>query len=63
MKFKELLKNHDMTGARLGRKIGVSRALVSVWVRERGTPTTKDLLKIAEALDVSVEELLNCFKE
>lgn len=63
MKFKELLKNNDMSGARLGRKIGVSRALVSVWVTERGRPTTKDLPKIAEALDISVEEVLNCFKE
>lgn len=63
MTFKELLKKQDMTGARLGRKIGRSRSLVSLWTSERGIPTTKDLLKIAEALEVSVEEVLSCFNK
>lgn len=60
--FKALLKEKDITGAQLGRRIGVSRALVSAWMRGKSVPRTPYVPKIAEALGVSVEEIVNCFK-
>lgn len=59
--FKKLLEEKDMSGARLGRKIGVTRSLVSRWVSGKSFPRTEDLPKLAEALDVPVEQIITCF--
>ena len=60
-KFKKLLEEKDMSGARLGRKIGVTRSLISRWVSGKSLPRTKDIPKIAEILGVTVERVLECF--
>lgn len=61
--FKDLLREKDITGAQLGRRIGVSRALVSAWMRGTSVPRTLQIPKIAKALDVSVEEVIKCFEQ
>ena len=63
MRFKELLKQKDIHGAQLARKLGYQRAIVSAWVTARARPTTDTLPKIAEILGVSVEEVIACFTE
>lgn len=62
MKFKQLLREKDLTGAQLGRRIGVSRWVVSYWMSGKGSPRSKYIPNIAEALGITVEEVLRCFE-
>ena len=62
MKLKNLLKEKDINGAQLGRRLGVSRSLVSLWVTGKAVPTTKAVLKIAEELNMPVETIMRCFE-
>ena len=63
MKFKELLKEVDLNGAQLARRIGVSTEAVSQWVRGAAYPNLDRVPEIAKALGVSVERVLSCFVE
>lgn len=63
MKFKELLKEKDINGAQLARRLGVHRGVVSTWVRGLSVPRTIYLKPLAKCLGVSVEELMDCFDE
>ena len=63
MNFKQLLREKDMTGAQLARRIKVSPYTVWKWTNGKGEPTACRMLKIASALDVSVEEIVRCFAE
>ncbi len=62
MSFQEIMKTNGFTQIRLAERLGVTQALVSKWATGEGVPRTKMLPKIAEALGVSVEEIVNCFK-
>ena len=62
-KFRSLLKEKDLHGAQLARKLGVDRRMVSFWVRGELIPRTIMIPKIAKALDVSIEEIMSCFVE
>ena len=53
MLFKELMGN--TTQNELADK------LISRWASGKGVPKTKDLPRIAKALNVSVEQVLECF--
>lgn len=61
MTFKELLKSVDINGAQLARRLGVSTAAVSAWVRGETAPNYKRVLDIAKYLNVSVEKVVQCF--
>ncbi|MDE7191236.1 MAG: helix-turn-helix transcriptional regulator [Clostridia bacterium] len=61
MTFREILKSNDMTCARLSRKLGVSRSLVSLWAAGKSTPKLEIVPVLAKLLSVSVEEIINCF--
>lgn len=61
MKFKELLKANDMTCARLARKIGVSRSLVSLWAVGKSRPSLELIPTLAEIFSVSIEDIVKCF--
>ena len=63
MKFKQLLKDKDITGAQLARRINVSVYTVWKWTNGKGEPVARRMLKIAEALNVSVEEIVRCFAD
>ncbi len=63
MKFKQLLKDKDITGAQLARRINVSVYTVWKWTNGKGEPAARRMLKIAEALNVSVEEIVRCFAD
>ncbi len=63
MKFKELLKANDMTCARLARKLGVSRSLVSLWATGKCKPRLEIIPTLAEIFSVGVEAIINCFKK
>ena len=55
MKFKQLLREKDITGAQLARRINVSVYTVWKWANGKGEPVAARMIKIADALGVSVE--------
>ena len=59
----ELRKQHGMTQLELAEKIGVTDKAVSKWERDLSCPDINSLPKLAEILDVSVEELMQIKKE
>ena len=61
MEFKELLKEVDMNGAQVARKIGVTRPTVYSWVRGETSPTVANLVEIAKAMNVPIERVMECF--
>ena len=52
------LAKHNMTGADLERKLGVSRSVYSQWNTGKTKPSMKSLGRIAELFDISVADLL-----
>lgn len=59
MQFKELMGN--VTQKELAKKLGSTQQLISRWASGKGVPKTTDLPRIANALNVSVEQVLECF--
>lgn len=59
----ELRKQHGMTQLELAEKMGVTDKAVSKWERDLSCPDINSLPKLAEILDVSVEELMQIKKE
>lgn len=57
-KINAILKERGITGADLSRKIGVSTAVYSQWNKKKTKPSNKNLLKVADALEVPVSELV-----
>ncbi len=63
MKLRELLKEKDIHGAQLARKVGVERCTVSRWERGEMLPNMKLLKPIAKALDITTDELIDILLE
>jgi len=63
MSFGENLKNvrkqRGITQEQLAETLGVSRQAISKWESDNGYPETEKLLVISEALNISVDSLLN----
>ena len=57
----EILKNKDVSYAWLGRRLGVGRSSVMRWANGDTTPTKKRYPAIAQALDISEEEVERIF--
>lgn len=57
--IKELRECKNMTQAELGEKIGVSSKTVSKWETAKGLPDISLLQPLAQALGISVIELMN----
>lgn len=62
MKFRELLKMKNITQEELAKKLKITQQAISAWCCEGKTPKLKQICKIAEALDVSEQDVFNCFK-
>lgn len=63
MKFAILRRKQRLTQIELCEKLNVSRATVAMWETGKSVPKTTDLPKLAKVLNVSVEEIINCFTE
>ena len=59
----ELRKQHGMTQLELAEKMGVTDKAVSKWERDLSCPDINSVPKLAEILNVSVEELMQIKKE
>ena len=63
MTFKELLKKRGMTQDQLAKKLKVSQQTISQWCIGATAPGRKSWSKVAKTLNISVEQLLNCFEK
>ena len=61
MEFKELLKEVDMNGAQVARKIGVTTSAVNAWALGKARPNCDKWQDIAKAMNVPVERVMECF--
>lgn len=61
--LKQILFQRNIKQSQLAKKLGVTQQLVSKWVTGGCQPQIDMLPKLAEALNCSVEEIVNCFKE
>ncbi len=57
-KIKDLRNECGITQQMLSEELGVEKYIVSNWEQARSTPSTEDLIKIADVFDISVDELL-----
>lgn len=58
MKIKPIRESTGMTQTELAEKLGVSQQAVSFWENGDRYPRTADLPRIADALGVTIDELL-----
>lgn len=67
MKHREKLQELiDLSGYKpyiLGEKMGYSRGVVYGWISGRRKPCAKDMLRLAELLNVNVEVIVRIFAE
>lgn len=61
MNLRDLLKKRDINGAQAGRRLGVSRSLVSLWCCGKAVPKEKTMADLAKILGVSKKEIKSCF--
>ena len=54
----ELRKEHAMTQLNLAEKMGVTDKAVSKWERDLSCPDVSSLPRLAEILEVSIDELM-----
>ena len=61
MLFKELRKEVGVTQIFLAEKLGLTQSTLAMWETGKSRPRVADLPKIAQALGVPVERVLECF--
>ncbi len=61
MQIKEVRKQSGVSQIQMAKKLGISQGAVAMWETGKRIPKTTDLPKIAEALNVPVETILECF--
>lgn len=59
MLLKELLKSKGVKQNWLAQRIGVSQVTMSNWVKEKSSPSKKNLVKLSEILNVHLNDLVN----
>lgn len=62
-KFEEYLKESNISQSEIAKLLGVSKQLVSCWVKGRSIPLLPAVVKLSEILNVSIEEVVLCFVE
>ena len=63
MKLRALLNSKRYTPAMIAPKLGISDKTIYSWIYGRCTPSPVMILKLAEILEVSEKEILECFKK
>lgn len=59
--FYILLKEKDISVYSLANELEISPQAIYRWINGTGTPTPKIMLKLAERLEISAEEILKLF--
>lgn len=63
LQIKEIMSKRNVTSAWLSEKVGISKVAVSNIVTGKSSPSLDSLIKIADALNVSITELIGEEKE
>ena len=63
LRIKEIMSERNVTSAWLAEKVGISKVAVSNIVTGKSSPSLDNLLKIADALNVSITTLIGEDKE
>lgn len=61
--IKEIMSERGVTSAWLAEKVGISKVAVSNIITGKSSPSLDNILKIADALNVSIIELIGEKKE
>lgn len=61
--IKEIMNERNVTSAWLADKVGISKVAVSNIITGKSSPSLDNILKIADALNVSITELIGEKKE
>lgn len=59
--MKELRRNKGLTQSQLAKRLYVSQMLVSYWEQGIREPSCSMIIRLANALDCSVEQIVRCF--
>lgn len=63
MNFKKMREKAGLSQTELGKKIGVRQSTIAMWENGENLPRASTLIKLAEILECSVDELLKEEKE
>ena len=58
MQLSDIRKNKHYTQQYVADQIGIEQSAVAMWESGKSTPSTKNLLRLAEVLDVSLDDLV-----
>ncbi|WP_330940896.1 helix-turn-helix transcriptional regulator [Bacteroides sp. MSB163] len=58
LRIKEIMSERNVTSAWLAEKVGISKVAVSNIVTGKSSPSLDNIIKIADALNVSIAELI-----
>ena len=57
--LKEIIKSKGLKQSYVAKRIGVSVVTMSNWVKNKSTPSKKNLEKLSEFLEVSVKDIVH----
>ena len=61
MKLTELRRSKNLAQTDLAKKLKICQSTVSMWERNKSTPTYRTMRKLADALDVDLQTIVACF--
>lgn len=57
--LKDIIKSKGLKQSYLAQRMGVSVVTMSNWVKEKSSPSKKNLEKLSELLEVPITDLVN----
>lgn len=63
MNFNQLRKSLNLTQVEVAEKMNINQTTISKWEKNKAIPSLETMKKLAETLQVDVNEILNCFIE
>lgn len=57
--LRDILKEYGMTQRQLAEEAGLTEATISSYINKRKIPSMRAIVNIANALDISTDELIN----
>ena len=57
--LKEIIKSKGLKQSYVAKRIGVSVVTMSNWVKNKSTPSKKNLEKLSEFLEVSIKDIVH----
>jgi len=59
--FKTFLQDKGITQNELAKRLNLSQASISLWVTKKNFPRFETMQKLAVALDVDLQTIIECF--